>query len=56
MLTSLINKPHTARRPSGITMPCVVVGGSLGSSWVYNPVGNLGQEATNFIDSRRIRH
>ena len=56
MFTSLFNKPHTARRPSGITMPCVVVCGSLGSSWVYNPGGNLGQEATNFIDSRRIRH
>jgi hypothetical protein len=56
MLTSLFNKPHTARRPSGITMPCVVMRGSLGSSWVYNPGGNLGQEATNSIDNRRIRH
>jgi hypothetical protein len=56
MLTSLINKPHTARRHSGMTMLCVVVCGSLGSSAAYNPGGKLRQEATNFIDSRRIRH
>lgn len=56
MLTSLFTRRHTARRPSGITMPCVVMCGSLGSSWVYNPAGKLGQEATNCIDNRRIRH
>jgi hypothetical protein len=56
MLTSLFNKEHTARRPSGITMPFVVMCGGLGSSPAYNLGGRLGQKATNPIDSRRIRH
>jgi hypothetical protein len=56
MLTSLINKPHTARRPSGVAMPCVVVWQSSRWSAVYNFGGKLGQEATNGIDNRRIRH
>ena len=56
MLTSLFTKEHAARWTSGISMPCFVMCGSLGSSPAYLLGGRLGQKATNVIDNRRIRH
>ncbi|HEV7474570.1 MAG TPA: hypothetical protein VGN90_11010 [Pyrinomonadaceae bacterium] len=56
MLTSLYNKEHAARRPSGIIMPGVVGWGCSGLPALDTFDSKLVQVATTPINSRRIRH
>jgi hypothetical protein len=55
MLTNLFTKEHAARRPSGITMPSRWTCLSSSPAYTFTLGGNLGQQATNVIDNRRIR-